>query len=187
MLPFWHPRVGGSYVANLSAPSFHPDVHANLTAALAGIMPARHPNVTNLIFNVTRTPLPGDHPPIDPWLGMTAKPSYTPYRCAELTHLGLCARSREAPAGSFCRFGIPPRSIRTAWARRRRRSTQTCTPTSPVRLVGARHTNRCRALFAAPADRRRVPHQHHRPAQPSFRHPALPKCAPRALLKGRAL
>jgi hypothetical protein len=92
-MPFYHPRVGGSYVANLSAPSFHPDVHANLTAALAGIMPSRHPNVTTLIFNVTRTRLPGDHPPIDPWLGILPRPSYTPFRCASKRMQPACDSS----------------------------------------------------------------------------------------------
>jgi hypothetical protein len=73
--------VGASFASNVSAPAMHPDVHANVTAALAGIIPSRHPNVTALILNVTRTPLPADHPAIDPWLGTLPMPSYTPYRC----------------------------------------------------------------------------------------------------------
>ncbi len=49
--------------------------------ALAGILPARHPNVTTLILNPRAVAMPADHPPIDPWLGNLSMPSYTPYRC----------------------------------------------------------------------------------------------------------
>jgi hypothetical protein len=46
----------------------------------AALLPVNHPNVTLMILNPAAHPLPAGHPEIDPWIGTSARPSYTPYR-----------------------------------------------------------------------------------------------------------
>jgi ABC-type sugar transport system substrate-binding protein len=49
-------------------------------AVCAGLLPVNHPNLTVLIANPAAHPLPSGHPEIDPWIGVSARPAYSPYR-----------------------------------------------------------------------------------------------------------
>jgi hypothetical protein len=59
-----------------------PSARAHLMRRLCSdILPVNHLNISVIVQNPSVYPMRSSHPAIDPWIGLIAKPAYTPYRC----------------------------------------------------------------------------------------------------------
>ncbi len=71
-VPYFHVDAEQAFKNGTAAPAGHPDVHG----FFAGLLPAHHNNVTEIISNPAAHPLPWWHPAIDPWIGVNLNYSF---------------------------------------------------------------------------------------------------------------